>query len=129
MKRGACVAKDFLSLLLYSFANFDKVDDVLHVLFKILESKAPLDYAMCIQVGLFNKENSYQIKTLATLECFGKIIMAADSAYRYKFNKNCRYETSSVGIFQCKTGTIEVHEFVNKQNQIKQITKEKESNI
>lgn len=92
---------------LYNFDNFNKIDDVLDVIFKIKKSSSPLDYAVCIQAG----ENFIQLKKLADLENFGKIIFCADTLLRYKCNNSHRYGTQNVGIFQTKEGSIEVHEF------------------
>lgn len=92
---------------LYMFDDFNKIDDILKVLFKVLNSKAPLDYAICIQAG----DNNTQLQKLISLKHFGKIIMAADTAYRYKFNKKHGYQTSQIGLFQYENRTMEVHEF------------------
>jgi exonuclease SbcC len=63
---------------------------------------------------LENAEN--QLKKLADLQYFGKIIFCADTLLRYKCNKSHRYGTQNVGVFQLNdinetTETIEVHEF------------------
>lgn len=92
---------------MYKFNDFDKIDNVLDVLFKIINSNAPLDYAICIQAG----DDLEQLKKLISLKHFGKISMAADTAYRYKFNETHRYQTTQVGLFQCGDKTLEVHEF------------------
>lgn len=92
---------------LYNFTNFDKIDTVLDVLFKVMNSNTPLDYAICIQSG----ENLEQLKKLAELKNFRKVTIAADTAYRYKFNASHRYQTSQLGIFQNGNRTLEVHEF------------------
>ena len=92
---------------LYNFTNFDKIDTVLDVLFKVIHSNAPLDYAICIQSG----ENLEQLEKLIGLKNFGKVTIAADTAYRYKFNAAHRYQTSQIGIFQNGDRTLEVHEF------------------
>ena len=92
---------------LYNFNDFYKVDAVLDVLFKVLHSNAPITYAICIQVG----DNFEQLKKLATLNHFGIVSMAADTAYRYKYNETHRYQTSQIGLFQNGDKTLEVHEF------------------
>lgn len=92
---------------LYMFDNFDKIDNVLDVMFKVLHSNAPLDYAICIQAG----NNIPQLNKLAELKNFGKITMAADTAYRYRFNETHRYMTGQLGVFQYDERTLEVHEF------------------
>ena len=92
---------------LYSFDNFDNIDTVLDVMNKLLKSTAPLDYAICIQ----SDNNLEQLKKLSELNLFGKMIMAADTSYRYRFNKSHRYQMSLVGLFQNGETTLEVHEF------------------
>ena len=92
---------------LYNFIDFDKIDTVLDVLFKVLHSSAPIDYAICIQSG----DNIEQLKKLSSLNHFGMISMAADTAYRYKYNETHRYQTAQVGVFQNGDRTLEVHEF------------------
>lgn len=92
---------------LYEFIDFDKIDIVLDVLFKVLHSNAPIDYAICIQSG----GDMEQLAKLSTLNHFGMISMAADTAYRYKYNETHRYQTVQIGVFQNGDGTLEVHEF------------------
>ena len=97
---------------LYQFEDFNNIDNILDVLFKMKKSSSPLEYSICIQVG--SEKN--QLKKLADLQYFGKIIFCADTLLRYKCNKSHRYGTQNVGVFQLNdinetTETIEVHEF------------------
>lgn len=92
---------------MYMFNNYGKIDDVLDVLFKVLHASTPISYAICIQAG----DNLPQLKKLISLKNFGKITMAADTSYRYRFNVTHRYQTSQIGVFQNDDKTIEVHEF------------------
>ena len=92
---------------MYQFNNFDRIDNVLDTIFKVMKSNSMIDYAFCVQVG----DNPKQLDKLISLYHFGKVTMAADTAYRYKFNASHRYQTSQVGIFQYDNGTIEAHEF------------------
>ncbi len=93
---------------LYKFKNFNDIDTVLDILFNIINSNSPLDYAITIQTG----DNLEKLTKLANLKIFNKIIIAADTAYRYEFNTYNRYKTAQIGIFQDKdNGTLEVHEF------------------
>lgn len=92
---------------LYKFSNFSDIDNVLDIFFKVLHSNAPLNYAICVQAG----DDTEQLKKLISLKHFGKISMAADTSFRYKFNETHRYETSQIGVFQYGDKTIEVHEF------------------
>ena len=92
----------------YQFDSFNKIDTVLDALFKVVKSeKAMIDCAVCIQL----EDNKEQLNELIKLNHFGKITMAADTAYRYKFNSSHRYGVAQVGIFQTEDGTIEVSEF------------------
>lgn len=92
---------------MYMFDNYNKIDDILEVLFKVLHASTPISYAICIQAG----DNLPQLKKLISLANFGKITMAADTSYRYRFNVTHRYQTSQIGVFQNDGKTIEVHEF------------------
>ena len=92
---------------LYNFDDFDHIDSVLDVLFKVMKSEAPLDYLVCIQAG----DDLAQLQRLSDLKLFGQIVTCADTVLRYKFNKSHRYATKNVGIFQKENGTVEVHEF------------------
>lgn len=92
---------------LYSFNDFDKIDAVLEVMFSVLNSKAPIEYSICIQIN----NNLEQLRKLASLQHYGQITMAADTAYRYGYNKKHKFQTSQVGVFQNGGNTIEVHEF------------------
>ncbi len=92
---------------MYMFNNFERVDAVLDVLFKIINSQAPLNYAICVQIG----DNASQLNKLIELKNFGKITMASDTAYRYGFNEDKRYQLVQAGIFQYEGGTLELHEF------------------
>ncbi len=93
---------------LYNFENFNKIDDVLDLLFKLLKSQSPLDLAICIQT----EWDKTKINRLSDLKYFGKIIFCADTLLRYKCNTSHRYGTKNVGIFQQDDeSTIEVHEF------------------
>lgn len=92
---------------MYMFEDFNRIDEILEVLFKVLHGSTPIDYAICIQSG----DNMRQLRKLISLKNYGKITMAADTSYRYRFNKTHKYQTSQLGIFQNEDTTIEVHEF------------------
>ena len=92
---------------MYNFDNYGRIDSVLEVLFKVMHGSTPIDYAICIQAG----DNMPQLRKLISLKNFGKITMAADTSYRYRFNATHRYQTSQIGVFQNGDKTIEVHEF------------------
>lgn len=97
---------------LYNFNSIESVDSTLDVLFKVLESRAPIDYLICIQAG----ENLAQLAKVSELGYWNKITVAADTAYRYSHNSKQRYLTSQVGTFQTGNGTLEIHEFQKKLN-------------
>lgn len=105
---------NFENGFLYSFDNFDQIDKVLPYFFKLIKSKAPLDYIICVQIIDSVLEKMDQLKTIADLKFENKIVMASDTAYRYKFNDKCSYETSQLGIYQKQGGTYELVEFVEK---------------
>jgi len=95
---------------LYKFDNFKNIDNTIDILFKLINSDAPLDYAISVQIG----ENLPSIKKLSDLKAFNKIIMSAETLYRYNLNKEKKYNTENVGVFQQNDKTLEVHEFKEK---------------
>lgn len=97
---------------LYTFENFEDVDTVLEVLFKVLSAQTPLDYNICVQVvsNASGKEKE-QVKTLKNLQIHNKIIFMADTKYRYGFNKKQNCKTTQVGVFQNNGESFEVYEF------------------
>lgn len=100
---------------LFTFYSFEKIDDVLDVFSKLKESKAPIDFMICLQVS--NKKRDVlddELGKLIGLKSINKIITLSNTAYRYKFNKNRRYETLSLGIFRKGQNSYEVCEFINK---------------
>lgn len=107
IEKLSVIPQNYEGGFLYSFYDFDKIDVVLDVMFKVLKSSAPLDYSICIQVD----NDILKLKKLMKLKYFGKIIMLAETSYRYRYNKTHRYQTSQIGIFQDGNNTIEVHEF------------------
>jgi hypothetical protein len=92
---------------LYKFDDFESLDNTLEILFRLFKSQAPLDYAISIQIG----DGLQAIKKLADMKMYDKIIISAETLYRYNLNKKKSYKTESVGIFQDKQHTLEVHEF------------------
>lgn len=97
--------------------KIDDIDNILDIFSKLPESNAPVDYLICIQVQNENKAVSLdKIKILSNLEIYNKVIMLTETLYRYNFNKNCRYESSQLGIYQKNNKNFEVHYFVKKEN-------------
>lgn len=97
---------------LYTFENFEKVDQILEIFFKVIHSTAPLDYVICVQIlGEDITRETNQLKRLIGLHFANKISTLADTVWRYKYNKFHRYGTSQLGVFQAGKDTIEAHEF------------------
>ena len=98
---------------LYTFNNFDNIDSVLENLFKILNSKAPINYTICIQItGEDANKEDWQLQTLIGLNFINKISTFADTAYRYSFVEEPKYKVSQLGIYQKDNVTLEAQEFV-----------------
>ena len=97
----------------YSFYDFDKIDDVLDVFMKVKNAKTPLDYYICVQAFGDNAIiQMSRLDRLISLKATNKIIMSSDTSYRYSFNENQRYKTCQIGVFQKENDTtFEVHEF------------------
>lgn len=100
---------------LYKFNDFDSIDNVLDVFYKLLQSNAPLDYLIVVHAykSDFNSEIE-NLKKLIALKLVNKMYLSSETSYRYGFNKNKKYETSQLGIFQKDDITIEVLNFVKK---------------
>jgi hypothetical protein len=100
---------------MYSFADRTRIDNVLDIFMKLPESKAPLDYIICVQIiGQDNRREIEQLKTLIELKTLNKISTFADTVYRYSYNEISRYEAIQAGVFQHKDSFFELHEFVKK---------------
>lgn len=98
---------------LYSFNDFDNVDNILEIFFKLIKSNSPLDYVICFQIEENSEDECLKnLDTLLGLRNENKISMLSDSAYRYKFNAAHRYGTSQLGLFQKENDTIELHQFI-----------------
>ena len=97
----------FKSGFLYTFNDFEKIDNTIDVLFKLINDNSPIEYSISLQCG----DNLKQLAKVASFEIYNKIIFAADTLLRYKVNKTHRYQTLNIGIFQCGKGSIELHEF------------------
>jgi len=95
---------------LYKFNNFDKIDSVIDILYRIINSPAPLRYLICIQAG----DNIEQLDRLIALQEWNKILIAADTLCGYMCNEARRYKSKPVGIFQKdeSINTLELHEIV-----------------
>lgn len=113
-KIGVCPEK-FENGYLFTFDSFSLIDNVLDIFMKLPESKAPLDYIICVQIiGQDNRREIEQLKTLIELKTLNKISTFADTVYRYSYNEISRYEAIQAGVFQHKDSFFELHEFVKK---------------
>ena len=100
---------------LFTFDSFANIDEIFDIFMKLPESKAPLDYIICVQIiGLDNRKEMEQLKTLIELKSLNKITSLADTAFRYQYNEVCNYEAIQAGLFQHNGKSIELHEFVKK---------------
>ena len=97
-----------LNGFLYCLNDFENIDNILEILFNVIESYEYVDFIICIQIG----NDFRKIKRLIDLQEWGKIIISADTLCRYEYNNVKKYKTTNVGIFQRKENTLEVHEFV-----------------
>lgn len=97
---------------LYSFSNFESIDKVLDIFKKILNTESPLNYYICVQIYGANqiKENQ-ELENLIAIKIPNKIIMMADTSYRYNFNSTQKYKTGQFGIYQKNGESFEVHIF------------------
>ena len=119
MEKTGVNPEKFDNGFVYRFFRFDNIDEILGVFFKVLHSKAPLNYQICVVLEEIDKTmQNERLRNIINLGFWGKIIMLSNIAYRYSFVENPKYETSQLGIFQKGTGTIEVHEFVEPYSEI-----------
>lgn len=113
MEKLSTIPAQYEDGFLYSFADFNSIDAVLAVFFKLLKSNSPLDYIICVQIQTGNHAaEQEELKSLIDLKIENKISMMSNTAFRYKFNKFHRYGTSQLGMFQKGNNTVEVHEFI-----------------
>lgn len=98
---------------LYEFEDFNHVDSILTVFFKLLKSNTPLNYTICIEVVDGNDRVCLEeLSHLISLAHVNKISTFSNCVYRYKFNRGHRFGTSQLGLFQKGNDTLEVHEFI-----------------
>jgi len=109
-ERTKVTGTEYKQGFLYKFNNFDKIDNVIDILYRIINSPAPLRYMICIQAG----DNMEQLDKLISLQEWGRIVIAADTLYRYMCNEVHRYPTKPLGIFQKdeEPNTLELHEII-----------------
>ncbi len=96
----------------YNFNDFEKIDYALDVFFRVLNSKAPVNYSINVQISTNNPVRDKELmEKLVKLKVLGKISMGSDTAYRYEYNQIRRYDTCQIGLFSDGAGTLEMHEF------------------
>lgn len=101
---------------LFTFSNFDTIDEILNIFIKLHQSQAPLNYFICVQIISNNRKNDIkQLDTLIKLRNPNKIITLSDTVYRYQFNKMQNFTTIQTGVFQNENDSYEVHYFANKE--------------
>ena len=115
IEKTSVIPEVFEDGFLYKFNDFDSIDNILDVFYKLLQSNAPLDYLIVVHAykSDFNSEIE-NLKKLIALKLVNKMYLSSETSYRYGFNKNKKYETSQLGIFQKDDITIEVLNFVKK---------------
>lgn len=97
---------------LYSFNDFNRIDENLEYFFKLLKSEAPLDYLICVQIISHNVDKEMlQLKELISLNFVNKIATLSDTVWRYTFNTTHKFSTSQLGLFNKDGETFEVHQF------------------
>ena len=113
IEKTCCTPKTFENGFLFEFNSFDNVDNVLDCFTKLITSKAPLDYVICMQIfgENYTKENEQLLK-MKDLKILNKIVSFADTSYRYSFNKEKSYNISMIGVFQKDNQTFELYEYI-----------------
>ena len=112
MEKTGVVPTKFGEGFLYSFSDFNHIDNNLTYFFKLIKSEAPLDYIICVQVISKNYvKETEQLKHLIDLKFVNKISTLSDTVWRYSYNKVQIFRTSQLGLFQKGTETFEAHEF------------------
>lgn len=101
---------------LFTFNNFNKVDQVVEIFNRLPLSQAPIEYLMCLQIETGNYSNDMNnIKKMINLKMLNKITLTSDTVFRYNYNDFRRNETVQLGIYQNdNNNTYEVYEFVRK---------------
>lgn len=100
---------------MFTFESFSKIDNILDILIRLRESRAPIDYIICVQISGRNPSREQgQMQTLINLKLLNKVATLTDTVYRYSFNDEKGYDTMQIGLFQGGDGPFEVYEFVKK---------------
>ena len=97
---------------LYTFNDFSHIDAVLSNFFKLINSKAPLNYIICVQILPKNIKDEFEnLRKLINLNLYNQITTLSDTVWRYKHNETHRYKTIQLGLYKKDNDTFEVHEF------------------
>ena len=100
---------------LYKFNNFSIIDEKLDVFFKLIESSTPLDYLIVVQAYQNNVKQAFgDLRRLISIDIKNKICMDSETAYRYSFNKDKKFDTVQCGVYQRDENSIEVVSFEKK---------------
>ena len=98
---------------LYSFSDFNSIDNVLPHFFKLIHSTAPLEYIICVQILPKNLTNEFDnMKKLIDLHLLNQITTLSDTVWRYKHNETHRYGLNQIGLYKKENSTFEAHEFI-----------------
>ena len=112
IEKTGLVPEKFEDGFLFSFNDFNNIDNTLDIFSKLIKSEATLDYVICVQMIDKNYiKQKEQLKHLINLRFVNKISTLADTIWRYSYNTVQKYKTSQLGVFQKGEDTYEAHEF------------------
>ena len=97
---------------LFSYSDFNKIDDVIKVYLNLIENDSTLKYTICVQT--YDSTQSFDINSLKDLICLNienKITMLLNVAYKYKFNTNKNYAIKPIGLYSKNNTNYDVYEF------------------
>ncbi|MCQ2754424.1 MAG: hypothetical protein MJ231_05170 [bacterium] len=101
---------------LYEFSDFEKIDDTVGVLFRVIKSTAPIDYNICIDIANNRLEASInRLLYISSLQQQNKIVITSEGVWRYNGNVVKKYNTSQIGLFKKNNDTYELHEFLENE--------------
>lgn len=113
IKNIATMPKPYNNGIVFSLYDFDNIDEILSYLYQLIDSKAPIDYQICIQISAPDEvETMDNLNKLIRLNIKNKITILADTVWRYKYVENAKNQSALIGTFQENDTTFEVHEFI-----------------
>jgi len=99
---------------IYSFNDFDQIDTILEIFFKVIQVREHLDYYTCVYLTDNSTNSPTNLEKLSDLNFKNKIITLSDVILRYKYNEKSKYDVSITGVFQKGNESYEVYQFVEK---------------